>query len=190
MELLKAFNAKRQTKLQEHNKKIEDIEAKIEKTREMELQAEADLDADGIISAQEIRSELEAKRKTLIDIKTKSLERPTSATDPEARRIWEMYSDEYEKEISPKVKALAKLMQQTCDAYLDVLQIESQAFNDRGEIAKTFSEESGLNKPHLLKFKTKYLPANAQSFVAIFEDELKGEKNSVSNQIMKLKMYL
>lgn len=180
MKELEAFKAKRAVQLDENTKAIEGLTAEIELTKKAALDATAAGDTAAYAAALDKRTELERKQEVMKEFRQTALENYTTGTDPIVMKIWENYSADYDKQIAPKIKQMIKLRAELFALTMDVLQLQDEAINDRGQIARCFSKESGINgltAAGTLPFKTSFEPPKWDHFREVFADDL-GDRNS------------
>ena len=188
MKELEAFKAKRAAQLEENTKAIEELTAEIELTKKAALDATAAGDTAAYAAALDKRTELERKQEVMKEFRQTALENFTTGTDPVVMKIAEKMLEEHDKLIAPKIKQMIKLRAELFALTTDVLQLQDEAINDRGQIARCFSKESGINSltaAGTLPFKTSFEPPRWDCFREVFADDL-GDHNSLTSSYSQM----
>jgi hypothetical protein len=183
MKELESFKAKRAAQLEENTKTIEGLTAEIELTKKAALDATSAGDTAAYAATLDKRTELERKLEVMKEFRQTALENYTTGTDPVVMKIWEKYSADYDKLIAPKIAQMIKLRAELFALTMDVLQLQDEAINDRGLIARCFSKDSGINglsAARTLPFKTSFEPPKWDHFREVFAEDLDDHNNPAS----------
>ncbi len=185
MKELEAFKAKRAAQLEENTKAIEGLTAEIELTNKAALDAVAIGDTVAYSAALDKRTELERRKEVMKEFRQTALENYSTGTDPVVMKIAEKLLVEHDKKIAPKIAQMIRLRAELFALTMDVLEIQDEAIKDRGEIARCFSKESGINSlsaADMLPFKTYFEPPRWDHFRGVFAEEL-GDNDSPTSSI-------
>ena len=186
MKELDEFKAKRAAQLEASDKEIAKVDAEIELAKNAALEATAAGDVTAYSAALDKRTELERKAETLKAFRKNALESYSAKTDSFVMDLWEKYAAEYDKQISPKIKQLIKLRGELFAIYMEVLETQDEAFSDRGQFARCFSAESGIDSisaRRTLPIKNTFSPDSWDDFRKVFAAELGNQKSETSKYV-------